>query len=127
MRHVSARHWNALSKPFVWSVPMRRVSTAPASGGAEVLAGKRPRRALGEVFLHAPQTLRALVRADEIWLVLLAAPLGIGAGVLVVAMNETTNIAHHLLFLIPPGERLSGTVDVNQLRSLVVPTLGGLA
>jgi CIC family chloride channel protein len=77
--------------------------------------------------VHVPQTLRALVRADEIWLVLVAALVGIGAGVLVVAMNETTNILHHLLFLIPPGERLSGTVEVNQLRSLVVPTLGGLA
>ena len=30
------------------------------------------RRPLGEAVLHAPQTLRALVRADEIWLVALA-------------------------------------------------------
>ena len=37
----------------------------------------RPRRALGEVVLHAPHVLRALVRADEIWLVALAAVIGI--------------------------------------------------
>ena len=48
--------------------------------------------------LHAPQTLRALVRADEIWLVVLAAFVGCGAGIAVWLMTETTQLIHQLLF-----------------------------
>ena len=33
---------------------------------------------LGDWFLHAPQALRAMVRAAEIWLVVLAAQVGVG-------------------------------------------------
>ncbi len=36
----------------------------------------RRHRRFGDAVLHAPQTLRALVRADEIWLVVLAAVVG---------------------------------------------------
>jgi chloride channel protein, CIC family len=107
---------------------MRRLSsTGPATSGADVLSAKRPRRALGEVVLHVPQTLRALVRTDEIWLALLAAVIGIAAGLVVVAMNTTTEMAHQILFLLPPGQQLSGAVKVDPLRSLLVPTIGGLA
>ena len=41
-----------------------------------------------------PQTLRALVRADEIWLVALSAFVGCGAGILVWVMTETTQLVH---------------------------------
>ena len=37
----------------------------------------------GAVVLHAPQVLRALVRADEIWLVTLAAFIGAAGGIAV--------------------------------------------
>ena len=40
----------------------------------------RRNRAIGAWVLHVPQRLRALVRADEIWLVVLAALLGLAAG-----------------------------------------------
>lgn len=75
--------------------------------------------------LHAPQTLRALVRADEIWLVALAAFVGVVAGLLVVAMNNTTLLMHTVLFA-TDGERLSGQVRVNQVRAVLVPATGGL-
>ncbi len=65
---------------------------------------ERVRRALGDVVLHAPQTLRALVRADEVWLVALAAVIGIVAGIVVVAMNVVTQFAHHVLFQLQDGE-----------------------
>ncbi len=86
----------------------------------------RPRRALGEAVLHAPQTLRALVRADEIWLVVLSAFIGCGAGIVVSAMTETTQLVHELLFRIGANERLSAMVELSPIRTLVVPTLGGL-
>ncbi|MGI4976628.1 MAG: chloride channel protein [Janthinobacterium lividum] len=82
--------------------------------------------ALRDWVLHAPQNLRALVRADELGLVVLAAVIGIAAGLAVVAMNELTQDAHHLLFA-TNGERLSGQVSVDRLRCILVPTLGGLA
>jgi CIC family chloride channel protein len=78
------------------------------------------------VVLHAPQTLRALVRADEIWLVALAAVVGVIAGLAVVGMNTVVNYAHHMLYGLQPGERLSETVSLSHLRTLIVPTAGGL-
>jgi CIC family chloride channel protein len=85
------------------------------------------RRALGEVVLHAPQTLRALVRADEIWLVVLAAGVGVAAGICVHLMTLVTQTIHESLFKLDPGDRLSGTVDLEPFRAILVPTIGGLA
>jgi CIC family chloride channel protein len=76
--------------------------------------------------LHAPQTLRALVRTDEIWLVVLSAFVGCGAGVAVWMMTETTQLIHQLLFNITSGQRLSAMVELDPIRTVVVPTLGGL-
>ena len=87
----------------------------------------RQRRPIGEFVLHAPQTLRALVRADEIWLVVLAAFVGCCSGIMVALMTYTTQLIHQTLFLLKPGQRLSGMVEINQLRAVAVPALGGLA
>ena len=87
----------------------------------------RHRRPLGEAVLHAPQTLRALVRADEIWLVALSAFVGCGAGLLVWGMTETTQLVHEVLFGIGRNERLSAMVELNPFRTVLVPAFGGLA
>ena len=76
--------------------------------------------------LHAPQTLRALVRTDEIWLVVLSAFVGCGAGILVWLMTEATQQVHQLLFHIAANQRLSAMVELSPIRTLAVPTLGGL-
>ncbi len=76
--------------------------------------------------VHAPQTLRALVRADEIWLVILAAFIGIGAGLLVVAINNTTLFAHRMLFALDNDGRLSGLSALDPQRAVMVPAIGGL-
>jgi CIC family chloride channel protein len=76
--------------------------------------------------LHAPQTLRALVRTDEIWLVVLSAFVGCGAGVAVWIMTGTTQLIHQLLFGIASGERLSAMVSLDPIRTVAVPVLGGL-
>jgi len=87
----------------------------------------RSRRQWGEIVLHAPQTLRALVRADELWLVLLAALVGCAAGLLVVIMNVATLEMHRLLFLLYGHERLSGMNALDHGRAVLVPSVGGLA
>ncbi len=76
--------------------------------------------------VHVPQTLRALVRADEIWLVLLAALVGIAAGLMVVAINDITMLAHRMLFALDNDGRLSGLASIDPGRAVMVPALGGL-
>jgi len=76
--------------------------------------------------LHAPQTLRALVRADEIWLAMLAAAVGALAGLLVVVINNVTLASHRTLFALSNDGRLSGLARLEPSRAVLVPTLGGL-
>jgi CIC family chloride channel protein len=76
--------------------------------------------------LHVPQTLRALVRADEIWLVVLSAFIGCGAGIAVAVMTEGTQLVHQLLFKIGAAERLSAMVELDPFRTVLVPSIGGL-
>ena len=83
-------------------------------------------RPLGEWVMHAPQTLRALVRADEVWLALLSAVVGVVGGVGVVVINDITAIMHERLFALPAGQGLSESLYVAPLRALSVPVLGGL-
>ncbi len=84
------------------------------------------RRPFAEAVAHAPQALRALVRADEIWLVVLAAVVGIASGLIVVTMGEVTERMHRLLFDLGSGEFLSAMASVNWQRALAVPCIGGL-
>src|SRR6476659_2741377 len=99
--------------------------TAPHAGRTASTRYHRPRRAFGDAVLHAPQTLRALVRTDEVWLVVLSAFIGAGAGVAVWLMTEATQIIHEVLFEIGRGQRLSAMVELDPIRTVLVPTLGG--
>jgi chloride channel protein, CIC family len=105
---------------------MRPFSASPSLRGAAIAGHTRRRRKLSTAVAQAPATLRALVRADEIWLVVLAAAVGVGAGIVVVAMSEAAQIMHRLLFDIRSGEFLSSQLTVEPLRALLVPSLGGL-
>jgi CIC family chloride channel protein len=86
----------------------------------------RARRMFGEWVVHAPQTLRALVRADELWLVVLAALVGLAAGLSVAAMGEITQTMHRILFALDARDRLSGQVEINGVRGIMVLSGGGL-
>ena len=106
---------------------------SPGPGSAAIPAvqpaggwSQRVRRGLGDVVLHAPQALRALVRADEIWLVVLAAAVGVASGLCVFAMSAVTQFGHEMLFHLERGDRLSGSVGLEQIRTLAVPSIGGL-
>ena len=105
--------------PTARPAPDRPTSTRPAS--------TRHRRPISNMVVHAPHLLRALVRADEVWLVALAAVVGALAGVMVWFMTVVTQLIHQVLFLITSEERLSAVPSLPALRALAVPTLGGLA
>lgn len=76
--------------------------------------------------MHAPQVLRALVRADEIWLVVLAAFVGCATGISVWVMTSITQLIHENLFLIGRTERLSAMASLDPFRTVLVPAIGGL-
>ncbi|GAN71799.1 chloride channel protein [Acetobacter syzygii] len=68
--------------------------------------------------------LRALVRTDSLWLIVLAAITGILAGLAVSLITFTTLLAHNMLA--PGYKRLSGLEHVAPWRALLVPATGGL-
>jgi CIC family chloride channel protein len=98
---------------------------------AGLVDAARKRRAVdrahgfGKAIENAPQALRALVRGDELWLVLLAALLGVVAGLIVVAMNTSTQFSREMLYHLPPGERLSAQDAIAPWCGLI-PAVGGL-
>ena len=89
--------------------------------------GKRALRLFDAWVLHAPQTIRALVRTDELWLVLVAAAVGVLSGITVVAMNDLSMLMHRQLFALHTDGRLSGLASLEPMRAVCVPALGGLA
>jgi len=78
-----------------------------------------------DAFAQAPQALRSMVRADEIWLVVLAAAVGILSGLIVVAMGEFAQLMHRFFFGLASGEYLSAMLTLDWRRALAVPTIGG--
>jgi CIC family chloride channel protein len=76
--------------------------------------------------LEVPHRLRAIVRARESSVIVLAVVIGAIAGLAVAAMGETVGFMHQLFFGLDPGERLSGRVALDPIRAFVVPSLGGL-
>jgi len=83
-------------------------------------------RLASSTLLQAPKLLRALVRADEVWLALLATVVGICAGFGVVLINALTLLMHTLLFHLSAGQGLSESQSLDPVRALAVPILGGL-
>ena len=104
-------------------VPTRLRNMSSSAKRAD--APPRRRRPIGDWVLHVPQSLRALVRADEIWLAMLAATVGVLGGTGVAGMNAIIAVMHAKLFALPPGRGLSESLHLSYLRALLVPTLGG--
>ena len=58
---------------------------------------------------------------------MLAAFVGFGSGLMVSVMTYTAQLMHQYLFALNSGQRLSGMVEIDRVRAVLVPTLGGLA
>ena len=76
--------------------------------------------------LEVPHRLRAIVRARESSIIVLAVIVGAIAGVAVAAMGEAVVFMHQVFFGLDPGERLSGRASLDPLFAFVPPCLGGL-
>ena len=75
---------------------------------------------------EVPHRLRAIVRARESSIILLAVVVGVLGGLVVAAMGEIVGLMHLVFFGLDPGERLSGRASLDPIRAFVTPTLGGL-
>jgi CIC family chloride channel protein len=76
--------------------------------------------------LEVPHRLRAIVRARESSVIVLAVIIGAIAGLAVAAMGEAVGYMHQVIFGLDPGERLSGRVSLDPLRAFLPPCIGGL-
>ena len=70
--------------------------------------------------------LRSLIRSSGLGLTAIALLVGVGAGLVVLAMSRVVQWAHVLLFGIDLNERLSGVAHIETLRLLTWPVAGGL-
>ena len=75
---------------------------------------------------EVPHRLRAIVRARESSVIVLAVIIGIVSGLAVAAMGETVGLMHQVFFGLDPGERLSGRVSLDPLHAFLPPCIGGL-
>jgi chloride channel protein, CIC family len=76
--------------------------------------------------VEIPRRLRALVRARETSLVVLAMIVGAISGAAVLAMSAVVTALHALFFDLPYGTRLSSVIALDPWRAVAVPCLGGL-
>jgi CIC family chloride channel protein len=76
--------------------------------------------------LEIPRRLRAVVRARESSLILLAALVGVLGGVVVAAMGDAVDLLHEYFFNLQHGERLSARLVLNPVLALSVPLVGGV-
>ncbi|MGA2895452.1 MAG: chloride channel protein [Xanthobacteraceae bacterium] len=67
-----------------------------------------------------------MVRARESSLILLAALVGMVAGLVVAGMSTAVDLLHEMFFDLQRGERLSARLTLNPVLALSVPILGGL-
>jgi len=79
-----------------------------------------------ELSFEVPRRLRAIVRARETSLVVLATLVGLAAGLVVVAMAMGVDLLHTVLFGTFPGEHLSARMSLDPPYTFLVPMLGGV-
>ena len=76
--------------------------------------------------IEVPHRLRAIVRARESSIIVLALIVGVLAGLAVSAMGEAVGLMHLTFFGLDPGERLSGRGTLNPYYAFFTPCIGGL-
>ncbi|KQT53153.1 chloride channel protein [Aureimonas sp. Leaf454] len=84
-----------------------------------------PKTAAAAPTVKAPSRFRALVRGNEVGLVLVAAVVGAIAGLLVTGIGWLAQALHVVLFGLGHGERLSGLTALVSPWSALLPAAGG--
>jgi len=76
--------------------------------------------------LEIPRRLRAVVRARESSLILLAVLVGVVGGLVVAGMGVSVDLLHKWFFRLEGSARLSARLAIDPILALSVPLLGGL-
>jgi CIC family chloride channel protein len=79
-----------------------------------------------KLHLEIPHRLRAIVRSREISVVVLAAAIGVLAGLVVTVMSRAVDLLHRTFFDLPPGTRLSAGFSIDPMHAIGIPLAGGL-
>jgi chloride channel protein, CIC family len=104
--------------------PMPMPMSAPSSPPAPT-AGARS-RAERIALMRRLRSLRRLVRANELALVVCAAVIGAGAGLVSVVLGRAVQLLHVVLFGIDLNSRLSAEADIWWVAALGWPLVGGV-
>ncbi|HVZ52022.1 MAG TPA: chloride channel protein [Pseudolabrys sp.] len=75
---------------------------------------------------EVPHRLRAIVRARESSIIVLAALVGVTGGLVVATMGAAVTLMHTVFFGLDPGTRLSGQISLNPIYAFLTPCIGGL-
>lgn len=86
----------------------------------------KPEARTAPATVKAPSRFRALVRGNEIGLVIVAAFVGLTSGLLVTAIGWTAQALHAVLFALVGGQRLSGLHALPSPWYALVPAAGGV-
>ncbi|MDE2374381.1 MAG: chloride channel protein, partial [Hyphomicrobiales bacterium] len=73
---------------------------------------------------EVPHRLRAIVRARESSVIVLAAVVGVFGGLVVAAMGWAVGLMHLTFFGLDPGERLSGRIALDPFYAFFTPCIG---
>ncbi|HET7411219.1 MAG TPA: chloride channel protein, partial [Pararhizobium sp.] len=106
---------------FRWNAP----SIAQMSNGLSIRRRKRAATVEPQQHLMLAR-LRVLTRRGEIWLVVLAASIGIAAGLAVVGLRDAAQEMHVLLYHLHPAQRLSGIEAIRPYPDALIPLVGGV-
>jgi chloride channel protein, CIC family len=98
-------------------MPESRIATM-----LKTIAGRLPDLRI----LMQPSQLRVLIRRSEFGLIVIAAVIGVLAGLAVAAMSWVSHELHVLIFDIGSGERLSSATSLDPMVVLGAPAAGGV-
>src|SRR5689334_51317 len=115
----------ASPSPSSWPGMARCAPNASSIIAIAVDAAQNPQMTDTDLPFRAPRRLRAIVRAREVSIVVLAAIVGVVAGLVVVAMGVAVSFMHSRFFGLPSGERLSAIAAITPLHALI-PAAGGI-
>jgi CIC family chloride channel protein len=87
-----------------------------------IALGRRVLRPLLRVLIRN----RRAVRNSDLWVIVIAAAIGVPVGMLVAILHGLVNLMHAAFFDLPAGVRLSAEVHASSLRMVFVPALGGV-
>ena len=75
---------------------------------------------------HAPDTLRHVLRENQVAQIALCVGLGLGVGLITLMLHEAVLLGRRYAFSLQPGQRLSSAGPLDAMLTMSVPAIGGV-